>query len=345
LWKHDGGKGVISLAGSRWVAVLLVAGLAGATAACSSRVGGEPAAATTVSSAPQEPSAENLLGDLTTIDPCSLTDPAVFQPYGTATFATPESLDYCAVTVTPGAGIEVIVTIGELGELSESPELEGKHVRELDDGLFVAERDNTTGFCAHALVFTDEVTLDVASSTYQGTAPDTCPMIDAAMNKVVEVIEGDGVEHRSPEPDSLMSVDPCSLIDDAAITALPGLTGALRREYPGHHQCYWETSSAQDRMSVRLVFGAGAVPTPYGTGANKKPIAGRASVTNPIPDAGAASFCTVDTGHIPFDEVDGQTGMVELASVFARMPKGKVKAACQVAVAVATAVWPRLPTP
>jgi hypothetical protein len=292
-----------------------------------------------------EPTAENLLGDLTTVDPCSLTDVSVFESYGTAKFATPESLDYCAISVAPGPGVEVIVTIGELGELSESPELEGKRLRELDDGMFVADRDDTAGFCAQALVFTDEVTLDVASSTYQGTAPDTCPMVVAAVDEVLAVIEDDGVEHRSPGPDSLVSLDPCSLVDDDAITALPGLTGATRHEYPGHHQCYWETSSAADRMSVRLVFGAGAVPTPYGTGANKNPIEGRASVTNPIPDAGAASFCTIDTGHVPFDEVEGQSGMVELASVFARMPKGQVKAACQVAVAVAKAVWPRLPAP
>ncbi|MPZ82932.1 MAG: DUF3558 domain-containing protein [Actinophytocola sp.] len=323
------------------VAVLGVSALAG----CSARVGGEPVAATTISE-PPEPTAENVLGDLSTIDPCSLTDPEAFESFGTTELATPESLDYCAISIEPSADVQVIISVGLLGELSDTPELESKKSDELDNGLYTARRDDSPGFCSQALVFVDEITLDVGSSTYQGDSPDTCPMVEAGMAKVLEVIDENGVKHREPEPDSLVSVDPCALVDDETVTALPGFAAAKRREYPAHHQCYWETSSDESRLSVRLVFGAGPQPTTWApTGANSDPIAGRPSVTNPFPEAGTSAFCSVDSGHIPFEEVDVTEDIVELASVFVRTPTGQVDAGCQAAVAVATKVWPRLPTP
>lgn len=341
---------MIWLAKSGLGAVLVVAVLGGsALAGCSARVGGEPVAATvgvTTASEPPEPTAENVLGDYATIDPCSLTDPEVFAAFGTAEFATPESLDYCAITIEPSAGVQVIMSIGLLGLLSDSPEIQSKKIEDLDGGMYTVRRDASPGFCSQALVFVDEVTLDVGSSTFQGDSPDTCPMVDAGMRKAVEVIQDGGIEHREPGADSLIPLNPCSMVEDATITALPGFTAAKRREYPAHHQCYWETSAGDERLSVRLMFSAGQPPTTWApNGANSNPIAGRPSVTNPFPDAGTSSFCTVDTGHIPFEEVDVTADIVELASVFVRTPKGQVDAGCQAAVAVATQVWPQLPTP
>ncbi len=332
------------MVGSRRVAVLLAVS-ALVLCACSSRVGGRPVAATTISEEPAERTAESVLGELTTVDPCSLTDPAVFSTFGTAEFAVPESLDYCTISVKPATDVEIVLRIGELGELSESPELAANRVRELDGGTYVAQRDAATDFCSQALVFVDEITLEVASSAYRGTLPDTCDMVTAAMDDVVRVT-GDGrVEHRSPADGSLLGIDPCSLVDDVEVTALPGFAAAQRREYPGRHQCSWQTSTGPDRLSLRVVFGAGPAPTPVGTGAENTSIAGRPSVTTPYPDGGTAAFCGVESGQLAFDEVPGQDGMVEIASVYARVPKGQVDQGCQAAVALATAVWAKLPTP
>ena len=41
----------------------------------------------------------------------------------------------------------------------------------------------------------------------------------------------------------------------------------------------------------------------------------------------------------------GQTGLVEIAGVFVRMPKGRIEAACRAATDVAAALWPKLPKP
>ena len=321
------------------LAVLATVVLAG----CSTRVGGEPVAA--AGQVPEEATAENVLGDLTTVDPCSLTDPDVFTTFGSADFAPPESLDYCAIAVEPSADVRVLVTVGLLDRLESTPDLAGKKIEEFEDGTYTARRDSSPGFCSQALVFVDEVTLEVGTSTYEGTSPDTCPMVEAAMVKVLEVIENEEVAHREPVTDSLIALDPCSLVEDEAILALPGFEAAKRRDYPGHHQCYWETATDDNRLSVRLVFGAGLTPTKWAAEGNSNPIAGRPTVTNLVPDAGTASFCTIDTGHLPYEEVAGQSGMVELASVFVRMPKGQIHVGCQAAVAVASAVWPQLPTP
>jgi hypothetical protein len=52
----------------------------------------------------------------------------------------------------------------------------------------------------------------------------------------------------------------------------------------------------------------------------------------------------VQTGHIPF-AFTGQEGLVEIAGVFVRKPKGQVDAACKMATDLANAVWPTLPKP
>ena len=65
-------------------------------------------------------------------------------------------------------------------------------------------------------------------------------------------------------------------------------------------------------------------------------------MTSPV-EVSERSFCTVETGHIPFTEVAGVADQVELASVFVTMPPGQSAAACTAAQAVAEGLWPKLP--
>lgn len=327
--------------GGALVALAVLVALAG----CSTRLGGLPVAATSLPPSPDDHTAEAMLGDFTTLAPCSLTDPHAFDAFGTASYGVPESLDYCAISVKPKPGVEIVLSVGQLGLLATTPDLAGKRIRDVDEDRYVAQSDDTAGYCAQSLVFPDEVTLEITSSPYEGEAPDTCGMVAAAMDKVVEVLDGGEVGHRSSGSDSLVGLDPCSLVDDGTVTALPGFAAAQRREYPGRHQCYWETSTAPDRMSIRLMFAAGTAPVATGAGAKSTPVGGRATVTTPYPDVGDGAYCAVESGHVPFDEVPAQTGMVELAEVYVRVPKGKVDQGCQAATAVATKVWPALPTP
>jgi hypothetical protein len=310
--------------------------------ACTARVDGTPVAGTTLPPEPEELTAEAVFDDLTTIAPCSLTEPAVFAEFGTAEFAPPESLDYCAIGIDTEDGANVVMSVGALGSLDALPELRDKRVKDVEKGLWVGQQDDDTAFCSQLLVFPDEVTLQVQGSVYDGTA-DTCPMVEAGMDRVIEVVLAGEVEQRDPPARSLQSIDPCDVIDDSQVTAIPGLAGAERpSEYPGKHTCYWEVPNAPSRVSLRLMFSAGVEPDAYQPGANTNPIAGRPSATNPYPSLGDGSYCSVETGHIPFEEIEGEEA-VELAGVFVRMPAGQVDAGCAAALAVATIVWPELP--
>lgn len=315
-----------------------------ALSACTTRVGGAPVAGTTLPDEPAELTSEVVFDDLTTIEPCSLTDPDVFDTYGDVEFGTPESLDYCAISVDTPDGANAVISVGSFGELSALPDLDGKRVKDVDGGLWVGQQDDDPSFCAQLLVFPDGVTMQVAGSVYEGET-DTCPMVEAGMDKAISVIQDEGVEHRDPEKDSLLSIDPCDLIEDDDVAAIAGLAGVERpNDYPGKHTCFWEVPAADTRVSVRLTFGAGLEPQAYGDGANTNPVAGRPSATNPYPTVGDGSYCTVETAHLPFTEVEGHDDAFELASVFVRMPAGQVTAGCAAALAVANIVWPELPS-
>lgn len=307
--------------------------------ACTSKVGGVPVAATQL---PDELTSEVVFENLTTVAPCSLTDPEVFDEYGVVSYAAPESLDYCAIRVNDiNEKADVIISIGAFGVLSAQPELEANRVKDVDGGLWVGQQDDTPSFCSQLLVFPDGVTMQVSGSVYDGSA-NTCPMVEAGMDHAIGVIQDREVEYRDPERDSLVTIDPCTLVDDDDVTAIPGLEGVRRGdEYPGRHTCFWEQSPGSP-VNVRLQFGAGPEPGVYSKDGVEGLVAGRRSATNRYPEVGENSYCSVETAHIRFDEIEGEDAY-EVASVYARAPGGQVDAACAAATAVAELVWPELP--
>jgi hypothetical protein len=308
--------------------------------ACTVRVGGAPVAGTTLPPEPEELTAEYVFGDLTTVAPCSLTDPEAFEGFGPTTLATPESLDYCAVRIDTGGEADVLVSVGTFGSRDAEPGLDADRVRDVEGGLWIGQQDDTPMFCSQLLVFPDDVTLQVAATIYEGST-NTCPMVEAGMDHVVDVVLDGEVGHREPAEDSLVTVDPCGLVEGDALAAVPGLAGARQpNEYPGRHTCLWEVGGGP--VTVRLEFAAGPAPSRYAPDATEGLVAGRQTITNPLPEVGEHSYCTVSTGHIDFDEVKGEDA-VEIANVFVRMPAGQVTAGCAAAAAVAALVWPELP--
>jgi hypothetical protein len=314
--------------------------------------------------------AARVLGDFATIQPCSLTSLEVFDEFGSAEFGTPGSLDHCTVVVKPDASEtvslkrnvaeEVTIVVGELLRPSDDiPFLPTAKLEDVTDSIYTTQPDDVGVSCWQTLVFAeDDLALSVRSSLSPTASPfPTCDMVAAGMAKVVEVIQAGEVEHRSPEPNSLVSLDPCDLVDDETVAALPGFAEAQRVDSPGRHQCYWRTSTGMDGLRVTVSFGVAEPPEPrssLGFDVNADPIAGRQSVTTYVPSS--SKFCIVETGHIPFEEVAGATGLVEVVEVKADLPPGqsdptgqldepdRVKAACEGALAVAKELWPRLPS-
>lgn len=306
--------------------------------------------------------AARVLGDLATIQPCSLTSLEVFAEFGSAEFGPPESLDYCTVVVKPGGAEtvsltrnvaeEVAIMVGELARPSADPFLPTDKLEDVTDSIHTTRPDDVGVSCWQTVVFAEE---DLALSVRSRMSPTalpvpTCDMVTAGMAKVVAVILAGEVEHRSPAPNSLIALDPCDLVPDETVTALPGFAEARRVDSPGRHQCLWRTSTGADGLRIRVTFGV-AQPPELSTDAdgNADPIAGRPSVTTY-----SDRFCGVETGHIPFEEVAGATGLVETVAVDADVPLGQGNpadrldetdpAACEGALSIAKALWPRLPS-
>lgn len=318
------------------VAVLAVAG-------CSTRLGGVPGAATTLESEsePSANTASNLLGDLAAFDPCSLTEPDVFAAFGDAEWGTVESLDYCTVDVTPDDGGLILLTIGQLDDLTENPN--ATEIEQLDGRLWIAQPIDEATLCTLLLVFEDNVTLEVTGSAVEGEEPRLCSVVRSGMDEVVRIIEAGEVGERDPPDRSLQPIDPCELLPDETVAAQSGMSGSERYEPPARHVCRWSASPGPEAMTVRVVFNAGPPPSVSRPGSVSRQIAGRSTIVTPVPELGSVSYCLVDAPHVEF-ESPGQDGLVEIASVWVRAAAGQVNLACQVATALATEVWPRLPS-
>lgn len=281
-----------------------------------------------------------MFADFATVDPCSLTSLETFAEFGDAQFAQPESLDYCTIAVSSNSGGPVTMAIGLFEALDALP-ADLRTTDELEGGMWVAQRDADPANCTSYLVFPDDIALQVRAAVFNGEPPaHSCEMVDAGIDKVVEVITANEVEHRDPPAGSLIQVDACELAPPTTVEAVTGLAGAKQTAYPGQHLCLWEGTT--DDALMRIQLGVGPMPTVDSTGANANPVAGRPSVTRPF-ETDSNALCFVETGQVPFYDVAGQVGMVELATVYVRMDAGQTAAACQAATAVASQVWPKLP--
>jgi hypothetical protein len=331
------------MVGGRWRS--LVVGVLGTllVTGCANTIGGSavsPPGATRPSQAAGKASAADLLGPFTSIDPCSLTDPAVFARFGTAKLGVLDSLDECLIEVTTSAPDPVVVYVGSLDHVDALPDYRGKRATDLPGGLTLVDYEDDQTYCSKLLAFTDGITLTVSATLYDGTATNLCDLVRAGLDKVVEVVRDKKVQHRTFAPNSLAAIDPCATVDRAVLAAVPGLGDVEPKVYPGKHNCLWAGSDAVSGPRLRVMFAVGIPPTPTGEGATAPAIAGRGSVVSPSPNAGSNVYCFVETAHIPF-----QPGVSEKALVSVRLAKGQLDAACAAATAVASAVWPKLPIP
>jgi len=320
------------------------------------------AAATSLTGCTSDESAGRLLGDLATIDPCSLTSLDVFERFGAVEFAVPETFGSCAVLITPSgddsaAGAddpeEITLFVGALLRpsaisFSLEPELE-----EVADSIYLTGMRDLGASCAQELVFAEEdlaLTVQTRMSPTATPVP-TCDLTAAGMARVVEVILDGKVGHRSPSASSLTGVDACDLLDEETVTDLPGFADARFVDWPGRHECHWRTGRGELNVSVKFLVGP---PPKVGTGqSGADPVAGRATVTDfSGPSERSGGRCQVETGHIPFDEVAGVTGVVEIVRVDVELPvrmldgveeADRFAVGCQGAIEIATHAWGELP--
>jgi hypothetical protein len=273
--------------------------------------------------------ASDVLGDVSTVDPCSLLDDSELAKHGEVERPQPESFDYCRLDVALSAGGNVVIRFGELWTVDASGLVDAKEVESPGEVLRVFEEELGTDACNHTVVFTDDVGLLVSGDTFDSSGPkvaDLCAVVADVSGAIVTRLEteDDPVEHVTYGSDSIGGLDACDGVDDATVTAVVGPAAEDKITYPAAHQCRW--GEAVPSVSVRYARGE-----PTETEAEK--IADRDTFVFGS-DIGDRSLCAAETTI---------AGSDELAQVIVRLTAGQVDAACQGARTVAAEVWTELP--
>ncbi|GAA0533605.1 hypothetical protein GCM10011581_07000 [Saccharopolyspora subtropica] len=302
--------------------VLLVAGCTPGGGSAPARTGG-PAG-----------SSAALLGDLRTVDPCTLTDPAALEG---AENAGTVSLDYCLLHVRVGEGSLVQLAVGEL--VPVDPAQQGAPVVQRG-ALRIVQDAPLPGHCTRQIVFTDGIALQVSADLLVGDpAAGLCAIAQSGADTAAAAIEQHRVGHRAFPPNSLALVDPCSMLDLSAVRQLPGLEQAGPKRSPARHQCLWGELSAESPR-VQLLHTAGDPPQVLHGAAVEETIAGRRTVVSVVGGDPQVPLCSAETGHVPFGAKPGQ---VEVAQLVVSMPGESGIDACEYARGLAQAAWPNLP--
>lgn len=189
----------------------------------------------------EEHAATDSLGDLRTIDYCSLLDtPKIL---GTANPSAPavSSFELCRVWVTEGTSRYVLV-VGPLGSQVTADMQPHNYAGTLPAGVSV--RDSTRGVnsCTRYLVFDDGTTLMTAASDASTPDPELAPLsrealcakADASLAGVVAAITEKRIGRLTFEPGSFGALDPCALLTGPEADKLIGADKAATPAVHGH---------------------------------------------------------------------------------------------------------------
>jgi hypothetical protein len=308
--------------------VLLVAGCTPGAAPPSQTVGQQVDAGT----------ASAVLGDLRTVDPCTLTDPAAFRAFGPTENAGTVSLDYCLLHVRLNDGSLVQVRVGEL--TAANPDWPGDPVIRRGP-LRIVQNAPLPGHCTRQVLFADDIAMQVSADLLAGDpGAGLCAIAQSGADAAATTLEQHRVGHRLFAANSLALVDPCTLLDSATVRQVPGLEDAQPQPSPARHQCTWG-AQAVDSARVQFRHTAGEPPKVLHGAAVEESIDDRRTVLSIVGGDPRVPLCSAETGHIPFG--DPAAGQVEVALLVVAVPGMTGIDACEFARGLAGRAWPNLP--
>lgn len=288
---------------------------------------------------PPARTAEVLLRDPASIDPCGQVEPADVAVFGEASIAPVESLDYCLLKVTTGGAVLDVVA-GGLDRVQHEAVFDGPLVP-YEELRIVEIRGGGDVQCQRGLVFTDLVALNVTvdnNSTADVPAPLLCEVADVVVRAIADRVLAGDVERRRYAAKSLGPVHACRGLSDATVARLPGLAGSRAWPYPAGHQCRWSPDGTTTPPRVRVTYSVGTPTEPNGGNSKLEDIAGRPTVMSGLTTSSLV-LCGAETTHVPFED-----GLSELALVTVALPTGAtVEDACAAVRVVAAEVWAGLP--
>lgn len=188
---------------------------------------------------------DNLNADgLRLVDPCALFDEERLGEYGTPAQSVAQDFHRCRHYMRDADEESLSFSI-RVGETLTSSELDAKE----KIGPFTADESTVEGACFVTLVL-DQLDPPLGIELQTGyKADDPCPIGRKVATTMAErLVSPDSL--RTPEPGSLMDLDPCAFVEDLPGQAVDGATDATPY---GLHQCEWRND---DGVAVELQFGA-----------------------------------------------------------------------------------------
>jgi hypothetical protein len=277
------------------------------------------------------------LGDLRTIDPCSLVDLAAFAGIGDAAYGDPQSMDYCVVVVQAPQG-QTEVHLGEIVTVDSAKVGAGGSPQ-------VVKGAPGQPTCSDQVAFTDGLGLvaDAVPPGTTGATQQTCAVADAALAGAITAIGAHKVSHRTYPARSFGPVDPCTVLTAAAVAKrLPALAHTKAVSAPARHQCDFGARTATTTYAA-LVLGAAYQRFDGGPTSTTMTVGSHQVVIIPTFPTGRATECTGYGPHIPYPSKSGSAAM-EMAELHVSLPDGAPEAkACQDVAALAKSVFALLP--
>jgi hypothetical protein len=280
------------------------------------------------------------LGNLPTLDPCSLVDRAALPADLKATLRPRDSLDSCEFAITAGGQNATL----SVGDLAVNWPVSAGNDQSLSRGLDLYAGDLLSGSCDSALELGDSVYVISTASVASGPGSDAlCQAAKAAGTDVANVLLGNAAMHHFSVPsNSLVGVNACDLLDGQSVQGFTLPQPPLGAP-PSGHSCDWTPQDADPTAAAlpgyELKFLVGA-PTSANLTGTDITIAGRQTVRFAAQNVGGNSACQLSLFGRPFDQAND---LVEMAQISVVEPSGQADTACSLATTMAQLAWPKLP--
>lgn len=337
------------------IGVLVVAIAALAIAGCSPDDSSSGTTSSTTTAAPTTTppvdmhgtiTAKSRLGDVRTLNPCSLVDLSTLPADLSAVPASPQdqnpSLDACNYMIVAGRKGALLV-VGRL--TSTLPNTITGPAEPLDRGLALHGGTLVDNDCKAAVELGDgtylisEADLNLGTVAHPGTGlePPCQAAHDGAADIANVLLSNVPMRHRGTPVNSLTGLNPCDLL---AGRQVDGLALEARADEPAG-ECIWPGGYARQPI-LRLQFTTVIPPSgpqviiggraTFRFGQDSKP------VTLHVPADGNESICQAETVEGP-----GTGNLVEIAEVTVTDQPGQQDHACLLATDLAKLAWSKLP--
>jgi tRNA A-37 threonylcarbamoyl transferase component Bud32 len=241
------------------------------------------------------------IGDPRTVDPCALADQAALARFGAAELtADYGAFDRCDVLVQGKDGSTTDVE-DEFQNASSPPPPRSSSDTVTMGGFGVERPAGQPDECDRFILLSGGYSVAISASQDGSNSTELCAMADSATQVAVSALGRGTLPRRHAPAASLVRVNACDLLDDAALAKVPGVNGANPEAGFGDWDCYWENDG--DGPSVELRFDQND-PLAAPSDGTQETLGGRQAFVQPGGDGGDDCLVRVVTRR--FTDASGQ---------------------------------------